>query len=287
MICVQEQSIKNTALILHRREGTVRQQLNRGKSFLLSFVERRDYVLRKTIMTPFEQALLDATLEEFSDIPDREEEVDVSFSRVFIVKAEKLIRNSQRKAWQYVNTGMKRAVLVSIIAVLLASTALAVPAIREAIIKFFLQNEQTHYEFSFDPEQAAKAPECIETVYLPTYIPDGYQEDSKVITAPSVIVIWHNSETDSWIDYEQMKIPDEPENTDWYGLNAENVKEERLNFNGYNVLSVYDTEISTYIWTDDSYFYNLTCSNTVSQAQMQKIFYSIEVDEDAVIVGLE
>ena len=42
--------------------------------------------MSKKTMTPFEQALLDATLEEFSDIPDHEEEIDVTFSKAFVEK---------------------------------------------------------------------------------------------------------------------------------------------------------------------------------------------------------
>ncbi len=40
MICVQEQRIKDTAVILHRREGTVRQQLNRGKKLLVELCQK-------------------------------------------------------------------------------------------------------------------------------------------------------------------------------------------------------------------------------------------------------
>ena len=35
MVYVQEQSVNQTASILHRRSGTVRQQLNRGKRLLI------------------------------------------------------------------------------------------------------------------------------------------------------------------------------------------------------------------------------------------------------------
>lgn len=40
MICVQEQSVKDTAMILCRREGTVRQQLNRGKKHLIELCRK-------------------------------------------------------------------------------------------------------------------------------------------------------------------------------------------------------------------------------------------------------
>lgn len=40
MICVQEQRVKDAAAILHRREGTVRQQLNRGKKLLVALCRK-------------------------------------------------------------------------------------------------------------------------------------------------------------------------------------------------------------------------------------------------------
>lgn len=40
MVCVQEQSVKDTAAILRRREGTVRQQLNRGRKILVELCRK-------------------------------------------------------------------------------------------------------------------------------------------------------------------------------------------------------------------------------------------------------
>lgn len=40
MIYVHEQSIKETSMVLHRKEGTVRQQLNRGKRLLIEFCQK-------------------------------------------------------------------------------------------------------------------------------------------------------------------------------------------------------------------------------------------------------
>ena len=129
--------------------------------------------------TPFERALIDATLEEYSDVPDCEDKIAIQLSDHFIRKTEKLNRKTVSKGWKYQNTVWKRVALIAILAAVLAASAMAIPAVREAIIKFFLHDEGTHYEVSFDPIQAASAPDSIETVYLPTYIPDGYQQEFK------------------------------------------------------------------------------------------------------------
>lgn len=241
--------------------------------------------MNKQKMTPFEQALLDATLEEFADIPEDEDKIDVTFSPAFTAKAEKLVRNTQRKSWRYVNTTMKRVALVAIVAAFLATTAMAIPAVRQAIIKFFLHDEGTHYTVTFDPEQAKAAPNEIEVVYMPTYIPKGFIESDKIIIPAAVSASWIGEDGD-WISFDQITMPDNPENTSWYGINAEGVTTETLYLNGFEIRCINDYG-RTFVWTDNAYFYNLYCGPTVSDEEMQKIFCSIKIDEDAVIEGAD
>ena len=44
--------------------------------------------------TPFERALIDATLEEYSDVPDCEDKIAIQLSDHFIRKTEKLNRKT-------------------------------------------------------------------------------------------------------------------------------------------------------------------------------------------------
>lgn len=242
--------------------------------------------MNKQKMTPFEQALLDASLEEFADIPDNEDEINVTFSPVFTAKAEKLVRNTQRKSWRYVNTAMKRVAVAGIVAVLLATTAMAIPAVREEVIRFFIREQGTHIAVAFDPKQAANAPECIETVHVPTYVPEGYQEDTRSASTSAVCAIWHDDSGNS-IVYHQLPVSDDPSKSDQYGVHSEGAKMQMLYLNGYRILSIYDDNVASYVWTDHEYFYDLSCCNTVTQNEMMRIFASIAVDEDAAIEGAQ
>ena len=242
--------------------------------------------MSKKTMTPFEQALLDATLEEFSDIPDHEEEIDVTFSKAFVEKSERLIQNMQRKTWQYVNTTTKRIALIAIIVALLATTVMAFPSIREAIIKFFLHDEGTHYEFSFDPEQAANAPNCIETAYVPSYIPDGYSKSFETINIATVAIGWCNS--DNWeIYYNQAPMPDDFKNSTRGGINAEGATTQSIGINGYEVIRIEDAEVVSYVWTNNEYMFTLMCEKAISEEEIEKIFNSVQADPNAVIDGAE
>ena len=242
--------------------------------------------MNRKIMTPFEQALLDATLEEFSDIPDNEEELDVTFSPAFIARSETLIQNMQRKTWRYVNTTMRRLALIAIIAAFLATTVLAFPAIREAIIRFFLHDEGTHYEFSFGPEQAANAPDCIETVYAPSYVPDGYDKAFETINIATVAIGWCNSDN-WWIYYNQAPMPDDYENSTRGGINAEGATTQSIGINGCEVIRIEDEEVVFYVWTNNEYMFTLMCEKTIPEEEMKKIFNSIQADPNAMIDGVE
>lgn len=242
--------------------------------------------MHKENMTIFEQALLDATLEEFSDIPDNEDEIDVVFSLAFLAKSEKLIRNTERKTWRYINTTMKRVALIAVIAALLATTAMAFPTVRQAIIQFFLQDKGTHYEFSFDPEQAASAPDCIETVYVPTYIPNGYDQAFEAVNIATVAIGWCNSDN-WWIYYNQAPMPDDYENATRGGINAEGATTQTIGIDNYEVIRIEDAEVISYVWTNNEYMFTLMCEKTIPEEETEKIFSSIQVNENAVIDGTE
>ena len=81
--------------------------------------------------TPIERALIDATLEEYSDVPDCEDKIAIQLSDHFIRKTEKLNRKTVSKGWKYQNTVWKRVALIAILAAVLAASAMAIPAVRE------------------------------------------------------------------------------------------------------------------------------------------------------------
>lgn len=231
----------------------------------------------KTKLKPFEQALLDASLEEFANIPS-EVEINLKLSDAFSEKGEELIAQVRRGSLRRVGTIIRRIILVAAIIVALVVTVMAVPSIREAVIRFFTTNAGTHYEFSFDPEQAETAPDCIEKVYKPTYIPEGFREDLVLIDYGFVSYQWVSDEGE-YIFLDQLPIPNDSEGP---APNAEGVAVTTLNLNGYEVFCVYG-EITMYHWTDNEYFYQLGIPTSISQEEQHKMFFSITLDADAVI----
>lgn len=227
---------------------------------------------------PFQQALLDAVLEEFADIP-AEEDIDLIPSPAFEEKCKELITKARQGKLRTLSKTMRRIILVAAIIAALATTAMAVPSVRQAILRFFAHDAGSYYNFSFDPELAVNAPEYIEKAYKPTYIPEGYCEDVALIDIGWVVYTWYSPEKDDYISFDQYPIP--PDSSGPHP-DAGDVTVETLNLNGYQVFAVY-SESTMYHWTDNEYFYQLIFGPTVSQEEGKKIFYSIRLDETAVI----
>lgn len=225
--------------------------------------------MEKMKQQAFKQALLDAALEEFRDIP-AEKDIDLELSEEFEAMGRQLLERPEKKAVRTLGRGLRRAILIAAIIAALATTAMAVPAIREALIKFFSHNAGTHYEFSFDPEQAATAPDTIEKEYAPTYIPEGYSEDTYLVSEEVIIRIWA-SENGEHITFLQQIVP--VDGTTPYP-NAENVAVETINLNGYEVFCI-NSQGYMYHWTDNAYFYQLVFDSSVTEEECLKVFSSI------------
>lgn len=233
-------------------------------------------------LSDLQQAFLDAKLEQFSDIPEEGSAIVVEFSPAFQAKSQELIRKSNKNYYSTGKTVLRRIALVAIIAAMLALTACAIPAVREAIIDFFFKNAGDHYSFTYDTEQAALAPDCIETVYAPTYTADGFELVVEDISAAGVTLMWCNSE-DKWINYIQGVIPDDPTRGDGGGFNSEGAMTEWITINGCEVLRIEDDEWIHYVWTSSEYEFSISVDDKSFEHELERIFDSICVDPDTII----
>lgn len=222
----------------------------------------------------FKQALLDAALEEFKDIPD-EQDIDLEFSEHFEAWGRSMLCPSGDPPVRRFRKGLRRALLIAAILAALTTTALAVPAIREELIKFFQQNAGTHYEFSFNPEQAATAPKTIEKEYAPTYIPEGYNEITHIVLEDLIIREWV-TEHGGYLSFQQEVIP---HGSGGPQPDAENATVETVLINGYKVFLVH-SYYYMYHWTDNEYFYQLILDPSIPEEERIQVFNSISLIEN-------
>ena len=224
--------------------------------------------MRKVLTLNFEDtqllknALVVSVLDEYKCIPE-EATITYQFSDRFQGWVSKLIKKSNTSVWHYVNSPLKKAIIIAIILSLLTVTAMAVPAIREALVKFFVEEREPGvYGITFDPEQAATAPHQIEVYYGPSFVPEGFNIIIEEY-ATSAVALWWMNENGELICFDQDFIPQNANYSGWIGIDAEGTERESKIVYEYLVEIFYMEETYSVFWTDNQYIYSTVLSNTI------------------------
>jgi hypothetical protein len=221
-------------------------------------------------LTPFQRALVDSVLREYADIPNNEDLPD-TYSDDFKVWFELFSKNRGRRL--RVGTVVKRILIAAIIAVLLACAAMAIPAIREAVIDFFFHEDEIQIGITFDPEQAATAPEKILQSYTVTYVPNTFMLGMEMYEKDAV-QCWWMDDADQWITFTQSPMPDKPTMGTWWYFEGEETSRKSVLMGDYLVEILDGEEYYKLVWTNNEYVFILELPYSVNEEEMQKIFAS-------------
>lgn len=157
------------------------------------------------------------------------------------------------------NTTAKRLLIAAIIAALLTGTVLAVPALREGLIRMFVHDNGSMYYFSVDRNMIENAPTEIETAYSLTYISDGYKL-AHMVACEGYVSLNYMDENDGWISFTQELVTQDPRNKLGGMADSERSKLEHVALNGYKVIQIIHEEGEVeFLWTDNEYFFSLFC----------------------------
>ena len=229
--------------------------------------------MAENTMTPFQQALVTAVLEEYRDIPP-EEEIELSFSPAFEESMRHLV---EPRRWAPVRTAgktVRRVILVAILLAALATTALAVPSVREAIVKFFVTESKDRYHIQFDPESTVSVPRSLETVYCPTYIPEHYTHTHITTEADRICHRYSGEAPNQYIYFYQYLIP---EDLSYDRPRSYGDEVEILYVNGLEIHNFHYRHFrEDFVWTNGEYLYMLAFHVPEEAKLFQKIFASIQ-----------
>ncbi len=224
-------------------------------------------------LSEFQRALLQASMEDFADVPS-EENIDLIPSPKFQAEAVALIRRTSRPGWRHVNTALKRAVIIAAMVAALVTTAMAIPAVREAVIDFFFPDHSEYYGITFDPDAASLAPDEIQQVLGPTFVPEGYELVMEDVS-PAGVAFWYADAQDQWICFTQYVIPPDATDDSWFGVNAEETERQSILMGDYLVEEIQSRSVYFWFWTDNSYLYSLEITNSIPREIAEEVFRSI------------
>lgn len=223
-----------------------------------------------TQLSPFQQALLDSVLKDYADIP-KEKDIPDPFSDTFKAWVNSMMQqNSTRKIRSF--KVLKRILIAAAILLLLAGTAMAIPAVRTAILDFFFHENEERIAITFDPEQATNAPKAITTAYGVVYVPQSYQLVDESRSDSAVYQLWHSNKQN--ILFTQYPLRHDLSNDNWWAANAKGYAHKSILLGDYQVEVIETEENYKLIWTNNEYLFTLELPYSVTEEEMQAIFAS-------------
>ena len=202
-------------------------------------------------------------------LPSEEELQKITFSPEFESKIQKLIGRQKKPYFYMINTVAKRVacIIVACLAVLTTLT-FSVKAIREPVIKFFVDTYKKFSTIFFEAEYINEDyNQGITTYYEPTYLPKGYVEENVQRGATVNYIEYCNSANGS-ITFHQYVI-----NPSSIYIDTENAKTTFVNNN--TAYSIEKDDTKCIVWNDDNYSYILTTPSNLSDDELFKIANSV------------
>jgi len=192
------------------------------------------------------------------------------FSERFENKMKKLVKFTEKPYFRFVNTFAKRAAVFIVVIMISLSAAFSVKAIREPVIKFFIEvyEKFTHVVFQTDADEALSGnveenpngnnvsegfPDTIEDIYEPTIIPDGYTLADNMFIENYLKNTYQNQNGQDLI-FEQFVITSVTLNVDTE--DAETVEETEIG--NMHALWAQNKNTNILVWNDNKYGYQIT-----------------------------
>lgn len=213
----------------------------------------------------FKAAFREVISSEFAQIPTDEDSIDFTFSEKFIKRMDKLIRAQKKSYYKFINTAGKRVAVIFAAIITLFTASLSVKAIREPVVRFIKQVYETfiHYTFEGDIQPKIKKEFFIKT------LPDGFIQHDKIESDLAITTIYVN-------DNNTIKFTQQSTNNANHFFDNESGTLTKVTISGINV-DIYESEnIKHAVWTDEGYFFKLTCIGEINIDSVTMMIESIQ-----------
>lgn len=213
----------------------------------------------------FKAAFREVVSSEFAQIPTDEDSIDFTFSEKFIKRMDKLIRAQRKSYYKFINTAAKRAAVIFAAIITLFTASLSVKAIREPVVKFIKQVYETFIHYTFEGEIQPK----IKKEFFIKTLPDGFIQHDKIESDLAITTIYVN-------DNNTIKFTQQSTNNANHFFDNESGTLTKVTISGINV-DIYESEnIKHAVWTDEGYFFKLTCIGEINIDSVTMMIESIQ-----------
>ncbi len=141
----------------------------------------------------------------------------------------------------------------------------------EEIVSWVLDFYETNVKIHFQDDDVQKAPSTIETIYMPTYIPENYQLQffDKNINNTSIQIRWEKS-TEDYIEFYQDTLDGEEI------IDSQEANYSEIYHNNIKFISIKKYDLAQYVWHTEEYRFLLIIYPHESDEENFKIIDSIQ-----------
>jgi len=192
----------------------------------------------------------------------------------FEFQLQEILKKSKRarpNPWK--NLPRRAAALAAAFLIVFSTAAFAVHG--KALLNWVTEFYETNVKIYFTDEDVQKAPATIETFYMPTYIPDGYELDASYTSKSNRInrLRW-KTEDGNYIQFRQSVLDGES------GIDIESSGYSEFYHNDTLFIRINKHGTVEYVWHTNKYFFLLAVYPQECDEEIWKIIDSIEKNEN-------
>ena len=135
---------------------------------------------------------------------------------------------------------------------------------------------ETYVKIYFEDDDVQKAPTSLETIYMPTYIPENYTTETVYRNPPfnTILQIQWTAENGDYISFNQAVLDGEKT------LDTENAEYSEIYHNDILYLHIKKPDIQQYIWNTNEYYFRLVVPPHNTDIENWEIIDSIQPYEN-------
>ncbi len=160
----------------------------------------------------------------------------------------------------------KHAVAIIAVIVVLSTTVFSVEAIREPIVKFFVEVYETYIEYTFEGDKS----ETITKEYRLSDVPDGFTQ-TDYFKEDAIISATYKNENGDTIAFKQSVTTDTALSVD-----NEHLAIEIVEVAGREVRLHTDDDVIVAIWLEDTYMFEIFCNGNFDKEIMIALIEAVQ-----------
>lgn len=212
-------------------------------------------------------AMRKAATNEFAEIP-AEKEIEYEFSEKFNLKMEKLLNKVEYNSKHILSRAKRNFVALTAAIIILLAGLLSVSAVRESLLEFLVNVQDTFAEFTFGGETTKQ----IDYVYSLSEIPEGFVLTEQRVDFDMCVTRYENPSTNESISFRQI-ISDGTDTS----VDRETGEYEKIWF-GNTEVYLYKSNIeniSFALWVQNGYYMELVFRGKNSSERIVELLNTI------------